>query len=62
MIALSAQALPRDIKKGLAAGFFRYLGKPLLISAFTDALDAALAVEEQRTLVGSARPVTDRAS
>jgi CheY-like chemotaxis protein len=62
VVALSAHASPRDIKKGLAAGFFRYLGKPLQISAFTDALDAALAVAEQRALGESARAVADRAS
>jgi CheY-like chemotaxis protein len=62
VVALSASSSPRDMKKGLAAGFFRYLGKPLQIAAFTDALDAALAVAEQRALVGSARTVAGRVS
>jgi CheY-like chemotaxis protein len=29
VIALSAHVLPNDIEKGLAAGFDRYIGKPL---------------------------------
>ena len=28
VVALSANAMPRDIEKGLEAGFFRYLTKP----------------------------------
>ncbi|MHB1085738.1 MAG: PAS domain-containing hybrid sensor histidine kinase/response regulator, partial [Thiobacillus sp.] len=43
VIALSANAMPRDIEKGLAAGFFSYLTKPIKINAFTEALDQALA-------------------
>jgi PAS domain S-box-containing protein len=42
VIALSANAVPRDIEKGLAAGFFRYLTKPIKINEFMDALDVAL--------------------
>jgi PleD family two-component response regulator len=30
VVALSANAMPRDIEKGLEAGFFRYLTKPIL--------------------------------
>lgn len=43
VIALSANAMPRDIEKGLAAGFFRYLTKPIKVGDFMDTLDAALA-------------------
>ena len=43
VVALSAAAFPRDIKKGLAAGFFRYLTKPLDVNAFLDAIGEALA-------------------
>ena len=43
VIALSANAMPRDIEKGLEAGFFNYLTKPIKISAFMEALDQALA-------------------
>ena len=41
VIALSANAIPRDIEKGLQAGFLRYLTKPIKIKAFTEALDMA---------------------
>lgn len=43
VIALSANAIPRDIEKGLEAGFFRYLTKPIRIDEFMSALDAAVA-------------------
>ena len=42
VVALSANAMPRDIKKGLEAGFFRYLTKPIKLNEFMDTLDAAL--------------------
>ena len=42
VIALSANAMPRDIEKGLEAGFFRYLTKPIKIHEFKSALDRAL--------------------
>jgi PAS domain S-box-containing protein len=48
VVALSANAVPRDIEKGLAAGFFRYLTKPLKVDEFMDTLDVALAVAEHR--------------
>jgi PAS domain S-box-containing protein len=42
VIALSANAMLRDIEKGLEAGFFRYLTKPIKINEFMNALDDAL--------------------
>ncbi|MFA6314304.1 MAG: PAS domain S-box protein [Sterolibacterium sp.] len=42
IIALSANAMLRDITKGLEAGFFRYLTKPIKINEFMNALDDAL--------------------
>lgn len=42
VVALSANAVPRDIAKGLEAGFFRYLTKPIRVREFMDALDLAL--------------------
>ncbi|MBS1197913.1 MAG: hypothetical protein H6R18_1698 [Proteobacteria bacterium] len=42
VIALSANAIPSDIKKGLAAGFFCYLTKPIKVAEFMDNLDVAL--------------------
>jgi len=43
VIALSANAIPRDIAKGLEAGFFRYLTKPIKVNEFMETLDVALA-------------------
>jgi len=42
VVALSANAMPRDIEKGLEAGFFSYLTKPIKVKEFMEALDAAL--------------------
>ena len=42
VVAVSANAIPRDIGKGLEAGFFRYLTKPIKINEFMDTLDLAL--------------------
>jgi CheY-like chemotaxis protein len=42
VVALSANAIPRDIEKGLEAGFFRYLTKPIKVNEFMDTLDVAL--------------------
>ena len=42
IVALSANAMPRDIKKGLEAGFFYYLTKPIKVNEFMDTLDVAL--------------------
>jgi CheY-like chemotaxis protein len=44
IIAISANAVPRDIEKALAAGFFRYLTKPIKVNEFMAALDLALAL------------------
>jgi CheY-like chemotaxis protein len=43
VVALSANAMPRDVERGLAAGFFRYLTKPIKVAEFMTTLDAALA-------------------
>ena len=48
VIALSANALPRDIEKGLQAGFFRYLTKPIKVGPFMDTLDLALHAASSR--------------
>jgi PAS domain S-box-containing protein len=42
VIALSANAIPSDIEKGLEAGFFRYLTKPIKVKEFLESLDVAL--------------------
>ncbi|ABE55201.1 PAS/PAC sensor hybrid histidine kinase [Shewanella denitrificans OS217] len=43
VLAISANAMPRDIEKGLACGFLRYLTKPIRISEFIEALNFARA-------------------
>jgi CheY-like chemotaxis protein len=47
VVALSANAMPRDIERGLQAGFFRYLTKPLRVAEFLDTLDVALAAAQK---------------
>jgi len=42
VVALSANAMPRDIQKGLEAGFFRYLTKPIKVNEFMETLDLTL--------------------
>jgi PAS domain S-box-containing protein len=42
IVALSANAIPRDIVKGLEAGFFRYITKPIKVKEFMNTIDAAL--------------------
>jgi PAS domain S-box-containing protein len=49
IIAVSANAIPRDIEKGLAAGFFSYITKPIKVNQFMDALDMALAFSESES-------------
>jgi signal transduction histidine kinase/CheY-like chemotaxis protein len=49
VIAVSANAIPRDIEKGLEAGFFRYLTKPIRIDEFMDTLDVALKFASTRS-------------
>jgi len=45
VIAVSANAMPGDVKKGLEAGFFRYITKPIKINELVDAIDEALKLE-----------------
>lgn len=42
VVAISANAMARDIDKGLAAGFFHYLTKPIKLNEFMETLDLAL--------------------
>lgn len=44
VLALSANAMPGDIEKGLAVGFYRYITKPIKVDEFLQALDEGLAV------------------
>jgi CheY-like chemotaxis protein len=46
VLAISANAMPHDIKKGLEAGFLYYLTKPIKVDEFMAALDLALELAE----------------
>jgi PAS domain S-box-containing protein len=48
VIALSANATPADIKRGLQVGFFQYLTKPVKITEFMDSLNTALKSAEEK--------------
>jgi len=42
IFALSANAMPRDIERGIDAGFHQYMTKPLNVKQFLDAINDAL--------------------
>ncbi len=47
VVALSANAMARDIELGYSVGFFRYLTKPIKVKEFMDTLDVALDFAEK---------------
>jgi PAS domain S-box-containing protein len=47
VVALSANAMPRDIEIGREAGFFRYLTKPIKVNEFMDTLNLAMEFTER---------------
>jgi len=53
VIAVSANAMHRDIEKGLEAGFFQYLTKPIKVTEFMSTLDLALDCARARSEVTS---------
>ncbi len=56
VVALSANAMPRDIEKGLQAGFFRYLTKPIKVNEFMETLDVALEFAATSSRPGQMNP------
>jgi CheY-like chemotaxis protein len=46
VVALSANAMQRDIDMGLKAGFLRYMSKPIRVGEFMEALTAALNMDQ----------------
>ncbi len=57
-IAVSANAMARDIEKGRKAGFFRYIAKPIRLNQFMETLDEALEFMKQEA---EQRPPTSSA-
>ncbi len=55
IIAVSANAVPGDIERGLKAGFFNYITKPIKVDKFMDTLNAALIFSHE-----SARKAADQ--
>ncbi len=53
VVALSANAMPRDIGTALQAGFFNYLTKPIRVGELMDALDAAVKFSQTQFLTAS---------
>jgi DNA-binding response OmpR family regulator len=39
--------MPANVKRGLEAGFFRYLTKPVKVTEFMETLNAALKLTEE---------------
>jgi CheY-like chemotaxis protein len=50
VVAISANAMLGDVTKGLEAGFFRYLTKPINVTEFMATIDEAL--EQATTALG----------
>jgi PAS domain S-box-containing protein len=57
VIAVSANAIPGDIEKGINSGFFSYVTKPIQVSQFMTALNAAL-VFSQTTAAAAVKEET----
>ena len=49
IIAVSANAAPGDIEKGLKAGFFNYITKPIKVNQFMESLNDALVFSQTHT-------------
>jgi CheY-like chemotaxis protein len=47
VVALSANAMPRDVEKGMESGFFGYLTKPIKVKEFSETLNEALEFAEK---------------
>ena len=56
VIAISANAMPEDIERGLKAGFFRYITKPIKVDEFINALSEALGFAEKDSAKSAQEP------
>ena len=59
VVALSANAMPRDIERGMEAGFFRYLTKPIKVNEFMDTLDVAFKFATPQSTVATEQTGND---
>ena len=50
MMSPGTNAMKRDIAKGLDAGFFRYLTKPIKVGEFMETMDHAFETSKARRL------------
>ncbi|MES2901135.1 MAG: ATP-binding protein [Pseudomonadota bacterium] len=48
VLALTANAMPRDVERGIESGFFRYLTKPINIEELNAAIDQTLRANDER--------------
>jgi PAS domain S-box-containing protein len=53
VIALSANAMPHDLARGLKLGFFRYLTKPIKVPEFMKTLNDAFELAERKASPGA---------
>ncbi len=53
VIAVTANAMPRDIERGIAAGFIDYVTKPIDIERFLHSVDVALAASVDSSILVS---------
>ncbi len=60
VLALTANAMQRDIERGMAAGFNRYLTKPIDIDKFTEAINSTLAQLHSANEAGNAAAPAER--
>jgi len=47
VIAISANAMPHDVRRGMEAGFFDYLTKPIRVEAFMASMNVALEASQK---------------
>ena len=57
IVALSANAMQFDIVKGLAAGFLKYITKPINVNEFMETLNFAIEFAEKRNEVSISNPI-----
>ena len=58
VVALSANAMPRDIEKGLEAGFYRYLTKPIKVKEFMETIDDVFKYAESQAACANKEEIT----